>query len=109
MSYFSIEKTVNNQYRFRFCGGNNEQILASETYASKQGCQAGIAAVKRLAPNDSSYRRADAPYNYRFNMVSGNNEIVAHGSESYSSSYSREHAISVVKRDAPIAPTYDRS
>lgn len=109
MSYFVINKTVNNQYRFGFFASNHEQILASETYQTKQGCQNGIASVKRIAPSDSSYDRKDAYLNYRFNMVAGNNEIVAHSSEGYTTAHAREHAIGIVKRDASTAPIYDRS
>lgn len=110
MSYFVIEKSkVNSQFYFRFNAANHEQILSGESYVSKQGCQGGIDAVKRLAPNDSNYRRSDVAGNYRFNIVSGNNEIVAESSEGYVARASREHAIGIVKRDAPTAPVYDRS
>jgi uncharacterized protein len=92
------------QYYFGFYASNGEQILASESYTTRQGCLNGIAAVKARAPYDAAYIRSDATYNYRFNMIGSNYEIIARSSEGYVSTQGRENAINVVKREAPTAP-----
>lgn len=107
MTKFEIFKGINSQFYFRFKAANGEQILVSESYTSKQNCINGIASVKRLSPYDSTYRRSDVPLNYRFNMAAENGEIIAKSSEGYVSSQGREHAISVVKRDAVNAQVID--
>ncbi|MEA5259476.1 YegP family protein [Arcicella aquatica] len=108
MSKFQIfRSSVNNYYYFRFMASNGEQILSSEAYATKQGCVNGVASVKANAPYDSTYIRVDNPSNYRFNMKANNNEIIARSSEGYTTSYNREHAITLVKRDAPSANVVD--
>ena len=50
MGKFEIFKGINGNYYFRLKAANGQIIAASEGYASKQGAQDGIAAVKLLAP-----------------------------------------------------------
>lgn len=106
MAKFEIFRGVSD-YRFRFKANNGEQILSSEGYVSKQGCQNAIASVKINAPYDSTYHRSDSYMNYRFNMVAKNGEIIARSSEGYVNRQGRENAIDVVKREAPAALVYD--
>ncbi|HEL7611514.1 YegP family protein [Stenotrophomonas maltophilia] len=47
------------QYRFVLKAGNNEIILTSELYASKQGALTGIASVKANSPDDSRVERCE--------------------------------------------------
>jgi uncharacterized protein YegP (UPF0339 family) len=107
MASFQIFRGTNFQYYFRFKASNGEQILSSESYITKQSCQDGIASVKAHAPYDSNYRRIDKPNDYRFNLIAKNNEIIARSSEGYTTSYNRDKAIEVVKKEAPTAPVYD--
>lgn len=107
MSKFEIFRGSNYQYYFRFKASNGEQILSSESYTTKQNCQNGIASVKAHAPFDSNYRRIDKAYDYRFNLVAKNSEIIARSSEGYTTVYNRDRAIEIVKKEAPAAPIYD--
>lgn len=50
MGKFEIFKDTQGKYRFRLKAPNGEIIAASESYTSKQNCQAGIQAVKKYAP-----------------------------------------------------------
>jgi uncharacterized protein YegP (UPF0339 family) len=103
-----FKSTANSQYYFRLRSANNEIILSSEGYTTKQSCQTGIASVKANAPYDSRYERRDNPGNYTFNLRAANGEIIGR-SESYTTSYARENGIEAVKRDAPIAGVEDLS
>jgi uncharacterized protein YegP (UPF0339 family) len=108
MSKFQIFKSgVNSQFYFRFNASNGEQLLSSEGYVSKQGCLNGIASVKTNAPYDATYHRIDTPNDFRYNMVATNREIIARSSEGYTEKHNREHAISLVKVNAPQAPIED--
>lgn len=107
MSKFEIFRGSNYQYYFRFKASNGEQILSSEGYTTKQNCQNGINSVRVHAPYDSNYRRIDKPYDYRFNLVATNGEIIARSSEGYVAVYNRERAIEIVKKEGPVAPIYD--
>lgn len=108
MEKFQIFKgEENNQFYFRFNASNGEQLLSSEGYVSKQGCQNGIDSVKTNAPFDATYHRIDTLNDFRYNMVAPNHEVIARSSEGYTTKHNREHAIEIVKRAAPQAPIED--
>jgi uncharacterized protein len=110
MTKFQIFKSgVNSQFYFRFNASNGEQLLSSEGYITKQGCENGIESVKTNAPYDATYQRLDNPNDYRYNMIAKNYEIIARSSEGYTAKHNREHAIEIVKRDAPTALVEDLS
>jgi len=46
---FVIRKGASGQYHFNLVSTNGEVVATSETYTSKQSCQQGIEAVRRLA------------------------------------------------------------
>ena len=95
------------QYYFRLLSkGNNENILYSEGYTTKQNCELGIASVKRNAPYDSRYERKNGFQNYTFNLLAENGQMIGR-SENYQTESGRENGISSVKREAPDAPTED--
>ena len=50
MGKFEIYKDNAGEYRFRLKASNGEIIAVSEGYESKQGCENGIASVRRNAP-----------------------------------------------------------
>ncbi|MCL4161765.1 UNVERIFIED_CONTAM: hypothetical protein GTU68_064046, partial [Idotea baltica] len=59
--YFNLFKsTANNQFYFNLRAGNNERVLASEGYTTKQSAQNGISSVKIHSPYDSYFIRKTA-------------------------------------------------
>ncbi|PYF09573.1 hypothetical protein C8J30_108151 [Rhodobacter viridis] len=54
---FEIFYTVGRGYWWHLKAGNAEVLCHSEMYASKQGAQNGIDAVKRIAPGAPVYDR----------------------------------------------------
>jgi uncharacterized protein YegP (UPF0339 family) len=48
---FRIFKDISGQFRFHLKAPNGEIIASSEGYSSKQACEAGVAAVKKHAPD----------------------------------------------------------
>ena len=97
------------QYRFVLKAGNNETILTSELYASKQAALTGIASVKTNSPNDSRYERKNAVNGQAmFNLKAANGERIG-TSETYSSPQAREGGIQSVKNNGPTAPVDDQT
>ena len=47
---FEIQSDKSGKYRFHLKAANGQIIASSQSYESKQACQEGIAAVKKLAP-----------------------------------------------------------
>jgi uncharacterized protein YegP (UPF0339 family) len=106
--YYDLKRS-GTQYMFNLLGANNEVVLTSERYVSKQGALGGIASVKQNAPFDSRYRRlTNAAYQPYFTLTGANGETIG-TSESYSSATARDAGISWVKVNAPGAPIQDNT
>ncbi|WP_053971134.1 YegP family protein [Mangrovimonas sp. ST2L15] len=109
MAKFEIYKDNSGEFRFRLKASNGQNILASEGYSAKSGCNNGIDSVKKNAPDDSKYERLESkggsPY---FNLKAGNNQVIG-TSQMYSSVSAMENGIESVKTNAPSAPIDDLS
>ncbi len=106
---FQIFKSpTNGEFYYRLRAKNGEIILSGEGYKTKQGCQAGIAAVKQNASYDNRYDRNDSYTSYGSNLKAANYEIIGRG-ETYTTRAARDNGIEAVKRDAPGAPIEDNA
>lgn len=107
-THFDLKRS-GTQYMFNLKAANNEIVLTSERYTSKQGAEGGIASVKVNAPTDARYKRLTAsngrPY---FTLTAANGEVIGTG-ETYSSTTARDDGIAWVKVNAPGAPTKDNT
>ena len=106
--YYDLKRS-GEQYMFNLRGANNEVVLTSERYATKQGAQGGIGSVKQNAPYDSQYRRLNNTANQPYFTLKGGNAETIGTSESYSSASKRDEGIDWVKANAPTAPTQDNT
>lgn len=106
--HFDLKRS-GTQFMFNLKAANNETVLTSERYVTKQGAVSGIASVKANAPFDARYKKLVAsnslPY---FTLTGGNGETIG-TSETYSSATARDNGIAWVKTNAPSAPTVDNT
>jgi uncharacterized protein YegP (UPF0339 family) len=104
-NHFEIKAAASGQFMFNLKAGNNQVILTSQSYDSRQGAEAGIASVQQNAAADESYLRKLAkdksPY---FVLVATNGEVIGK-SEMYASTGAMEGGIASVKANAPSATT----
>ncbi len=106
---YILRKSTNNQYYFNLTAENNEIILTSETYLSKDGAKGGIQSVRQNSPNDSRYARlTSSDGKFYFLLRAANNETIGR-SETYNSQQARENGIQAVKRVGPTAPINDQT
>ena len=106
---FEIFKDKAGEFRFRLKAGNGQIILASESYAKKQGAMTGIESVKKNASDDSRYERKETKSGAQmFNLKAGNGQVIG-TSESYNSGSARNNGIESVKKNAPEARIEDLS
>lgn len=104
---FEIYKDKAGEFRFRLKAGNGQTILAGEGYKAKSGCLNGVESVKKNAPDDARYeRKTTESGKYRFNLKSGNNQVIG-TSESYETEKARDGGIESVKKNAPDASIVD--
>jgi uncharacterized protein YegP (UPF0339 family) len=108
---YEIRRSKNPQqpYYWTLQGNNNEVLLVSETYSTKDGCRAGIASAKKNSPYDSRYHRGTATNGqYFFTLRAENNQVLG-TSETYTTASGRDAGIEVTKKVGPIAPEDDRT
>jgi uncharacterized protein YegP (UPF0339 family) len=109
MNKFIIILGTNRQFYFKLIAGNNEAILSSEGYLTKQGCVAGIASVKANSMYNTRYiKRVANDGQYYFTLHGSNGQVIG-VSEMYHYSQSRDNGILSVKKNAPISFIDDRS
>jgi uncharacterized protein YegP (UPF0339 family) len=66
-----------------------------------------VESVQKNAPDDARYeRKATESGKYRFNLRSGNNQVIG-TSESYETEKARDGGIESVKKNAPVAIVTD--
>ena len=104
---YTIKKSTDGKYFFNLEAENNEKVLTSETYNSKQGANDGIASVRVNSPLDARYERKTSVRNQPFFVLKAANGETIGKSEEYSSLQAREHGIEVVKTIGPKAPIRD--
>ncbi len=104
--YFELKKASNGKFMFNLKAGNNQVVLTSETYSSKDAAEAGISSVKKNAAADKNYERKTAKNGQAFfNLKSADNGRVIGTSETYSSPSGMEKGIKAVMTAAKGAKT----
>jgi uncharacterized protein YegP (UPF0339 family) len=95
--YFELHKSSDAKFVFNLKADNNEIILTSQTYTTKQHALDGIESVRSNSPKDAQYTRkhstAKQPY---FVLNSTNGEIIG-SSQMYASGSAMESGITSVK------------
>lgn len=103
---FDVKTTANKQFMFNLRAGNNEVILTSETYTTKDSALVGIESVRTNSQIDERYEKKESGSQYYFTLRAGNNKTIGR-SEMYTSSAACDKGIASVKNNAPKAPVRD--
>jgi hypothetical protein len=107
--YFELHKSSDDKFVFNLKADNNEIILTSQTYTTKQHAQNGIESVRKNSPMDAQYTRkqstAKQPY---FVLNSPNGEIIG-SSQMYASTSAMEGGISSVKENGGTKTSKDNA
>jgi uncharacterized protein len=105
--YFELKAAAGSQFVFNLKAANNQVVLSSESYSSKQAALDGIDSVKKNAPNDARYQRKTAKDNSPYFVLTATNGETLGKSEMYSSAAAMEGGIASVKANAPGAEVKD--
>jgi hypothetical protein len=97
-------------YSFVLRAGNNEVILTSENYSTKQGAEAGIRSCQVNSPFDDRYERKQSltTQPYTFVLKASNGQVIGR-SENYTTPQGREAGIDSVKRNGPTTDIRDQT
>lgn len=97
---FQIFMGKNGKHYFRLYARNGQQVLASEAYDTKSGCQNGIESVKTNAPNRNMYAMKEGSNGqYYFVLMAANNHVIGR-SEMYSTAAACDNGVDAVARAA---------
>jgi uncharacterized protein YegP (UPF0339 family) len=107
--YFELHKSTDEKFVFNLKADNNEIILTSQTYTTKQHAMDGIESVRTNSPKDAQYMRkhstANEPY---FVLKSPNGEVIG-SSQMYSSGSAMENGIASVKANGKTKTSKDNA
>lgn len=96
------------QYYFSLHAVNDQVILQSEGYTTKQSALNGISSCRTNSPYDARYSKHGAAPSCWFRLNGGNGEPIGR-SETYTTTQARDIGIESVKTNGPLAPLDDRA
>ncbi len=109
MGQFVIKKRTNGEFQFNLKAGNGQNILLSEGYTTRAGCDNGVDSVRKNAVDDNRYdRKTSTNGKFYFNLKASNGQIIG-TSEMYESEAGRDNGIASVKENAPGATVSDQT
>jgi uncharacterized protein len=107
--YFELDRSKNEKFMFNLKADNNEIILTSQMYSTKQHAMDGMDSVRNNSPKEEQYSRkqsiADQPY---FVLNAANGEIIG-SSQMYASEAAMETGIASVKENGPTQIAKDKA
>lgn len=105
--WYEITKNAKGQYSFVLKSANDQVVLRSEQYESKDSAKGGIASVQKNAPSDERYdQKTASDGRFYFNLKSGNNQVVG-TSQMYASEATRKTGMDSVKTNGPSTDVRD--
>lgn len=104
--YFEL-KPATGGFMFNLRAGNDQVILTSETYTTKQSALDGIESVKKNAADDRRFERKTAKDGSPYFVLTATNGQTIGKSQMYSSEKSMEGGIASVKVQVVGAGTKD--
>jgi len=103
MGKFVITAPDHTHYHFVLKASNNQVVLSSETYNSKQAFEHGIQAVQDNSHLDHRFdRQLAVNHKFYFNLKAANGKVIG-TSEMYDTADARDKGILAVKTAAELA------
>ncbi|MGB6083652.1 YegP family protein [Moheibacter sp.] len=100
---FEMYQDKAGEYRFRLKAKNGQNILASQGYAQKSGCQNGIESVKKNSQDESMFElKQSGNDKWMFNLKASNGQVIG-TSQMYESESGAKNGIQSVMTNAPDA------
>jgi uncharacterized protein YegP (UPF0339 family) len=106
---FEIKKASDGRFVFNLKAANDQVILTSQAYETKESAEVGIASVKTNSGIDAQYEEKTGNDGMPYFVLHAANRQVIGRSQMYSSRESAHKGIASVKHNAPIAQTVDLS
>ena len=108
-SVFELKRAADGRFVFNLKAANDQVILSSQTYETKESAEGGIASIKQNAAIDAHYEEKTGNDGLPYFVLHAANRLVIGRSQMYSSREAMHKGIASVKHNAPIAETVDLS
>lgn len=100
---FQITTGKDDKFYFNLTAKNGLVIFSSQGYKSKDGCENGIASVKKNSGNKKHYERKDSKDEHFYFVLKAANSKVIGKSQMYTTNESSENGIDSIKLNARLA------
>jgi uncharacterized protein YegP (UPF0339 family) len=104
---FEIKKASDGRFVFNLKAANDQVILTSQAYETKESAEVGIASVKANSGIDAHYEEKTGNDGMPYFLLHAANRQVIGRSQMYSSRDAMHKGIASVKHNAPSAQTID--
>src|SRR3954447_21332962 len=107
--YYEIHKSSDGKFVFNLKADNNEIILTSQTYSTKQHALDGIDSVRNNASTGAQYMRKSSTANQPYFVLNATNGETIGSSQMYASDAAMEIGISSVKKHGATKSAKDNA
>jgi uncharacterized protein YegP (UPF0339 family) len=105
--YFELHKSSDEKFVFNLKADNNEIILTSQTYTTKQHALDGIESVRKNSSKDAQYTRKQSTAKQPFFVLNFTNGETIGSSQMYASGSPMESGITSVKANGETKAAND--
>lgn len=107
--YFELHKSTDDRFVFNLKADNNEIILTSQTYSSKQHALDGIESVRKHSSKDAQYTRKHSIARQPYFVLNATNGETIGSSQMYASGTAMESGIASVKANGSTKTSKDNA
>jgi len=107
--YFELHKGSDEKFVFNLKADNNEIILTSQTYTTRQHVLDGIELVRKHSANDAQYTRKHSTAKQPFFVLNSTNGETIGSSQMYATGSAMESAITSVKENGATKTSKDNA
>lgn len=107
--YFELHKSTDEKFVFNLKADNNEIILTSQSYSTKQHALDGIESVRKNSSKDAQYTRKHSTAKQPFFVLNSTNGETIGSSQMYASSSAMESGIASVKTNGATKTSKDNA
>lgn len=97
--YFELHKSSDEKFVFNLKADNNQIVLTSQTYTTKQHALDGIESVRKNSSKDAQFLRKQSTANQPYFVLNAPNGEIIGSSQMYASASAMESGIASVKEN----------
>jgi uncharacterized protein YegP (UPF0339 family) len=109
LAKFEIKRAGDGKFAFTLLAANNQVILVSQTYETKETVKGAIASVRENAPFSERYEERSSTSGRPYFVLRAANDQIIGTSQMYASKEAMHKGMASVRQNAPVAGIIDFS